>query len=71
MLTCFSRGGSELGKAWYHAGRYDQKENTFNDVVTAAHGLFKGGYTQPALLAGMASSAGGLALGTHVNLNRV
>jgi oligopeptidase B len=62
------RGGGELGRAWYEAGRLEQKENTFNDFIAAAEGLIRGGYTRADRLVARGGSAGGLLMGAVANL---
>jgi oligopeptidase B len=62
------RGGGELGRAWYEAGRLEHKATTFTDFVDVAHGLCEGGFTEPRRLAAMGGSAGGLLMGAAVNL---
>ena len=42
------------------AGRFLRKQNTVDDFIACAESLVERGYTQPALLAGMGRSAGGL-----------
>ncbi|KAI9095967.1 prolyl oligopeptidase [Phlyctochytrium arcticum] len=61
------RGGSELGLQWYHAGRRDQKENTFADVVAVTEYLIDEGYGSPETMTGLGMSAGGLCLATVLN----
>ena len=57
------RGGGEMGTEWHAAGRRLRKENTFCDLEAAAEHLCDEGLTEPSLLAGHGTSAGGLALG--------
>jgi oligopeptidase B len=40
------RGGDDLGRAWYKAGKREQRTNTFNDFVDVAKGLIDLGFTQ-------------------------
>src|SRR3546814_6584794 len=39
------RGGDDLGRAWYLAGKTGQHKNTFHDFVDVARGLIARGYT--------------------------
>jgi oligopeptidase B len=52
------RGGGELGRAWYEAGKMLNKRNTFTDFIACAEHLIAGGYTTPERLAIMGRSAG-------------
>jgi len=61
------RGGDDLGRAWYKAGKLDQRTNTFNDFVDAAHGLVQRGYTLPGRISISGGSAGGELMGAVVN----
>ena len=54
------RGGGELGKAWYDAGRLLQKNNTFTDFITVAEFLIAQRYTRADKLVIEGESAGGL-----------
>jgi oligopeptidase B len=62
------RGGGEMGREWYEAGRLEHKMNTFTDFVACADHLVAAGYTKPARLAARGGSAGGLLMGAVVNL---
>lgn len=66
--TAHIRGGSELGRRWYDAGRLRHKMNTFTDFIAAAEGLAAQGVARPGHLAAMGRSAGGLLMGAVVNL---
>ncbi len=57
------RGGGELGKPWYHAGKLEHKQNTFSDFIAAADHLISSGLTTPDRLAARGGSAGGLLMG--------
>ncbi len=61
------RGGEDLGRSWYHAGRKAAKTNTFNDFVDATKGLLQAGYGDPAQLFAVGGSAGGLLMGAVIN----
>ncbi|ULH14038.1 S9 family peptidase (plasmid) [Deinococcus sp. KNUC1210] len=62
------RGGSELGRRWYDAGRLHHKMNSFTDFITAGEGLISAGVARPGHLAAMGRSAGGLLMGAVINL---
>jgi len=61
------RGGGEYGRAWYDAGRMQNKPNTFGDFIAVAEFLEKSGFTSPDKLAIEGGSAGGLLIGAVVN----
>ncbi len=61
------RGGEDLGRPWYDAGRLLEKENSFADYLASAEHLIRTGYADPKLLFGLGASAGGLLIGTAVN----
>lgn len=61
------RGGGDLGRSWYHAGRLENKMNTFNDFIACAKKLIKEGYTSPKRLAIEGASAGGLLVAASMN----
>jgi oligopeptidase B len=62
------RGGQELGRRWYDAGRLLNKKNTFNDFVDVTRFLVKEGYADPKRVFARGGSAGGLLMGAVVNL---
>ncbi len=62
------RGGGELGKAWHEAGRLGNKMNTFTDFIAATETLIAQGYTKAGSLTIEGGSAGGLLMGTVLNL---
>ncbi|MCS6842113.1 MAG: S9 family peptidase [Roseiflexus sp.] len=62
------RGGGELGRAWYEAGKMMHKRNTFTDFIACAEYLIAEGYTLPERLAIMGRSAGGLLVGAVVTM---
>ena len=57
------RGGSEYGEAWHMAGNLTKKQNVFDDFIASAEYLVKQNYTQPAELAILGGSNGGLLMG--------
>nr|XP_054758803.1 prolyl endopeptidase-like [Lytechinus pictus] len=67
LAFCHVRGGGELGKEWYYSGRIEQKPHSFEDFESCVEFLHSSGFSQPALTAGWASSAGALLLGVLCN----
>ncbi len=61
------RGGGDLGRTWYEAGKMANKATTFSDFIACAETLVDAGWTEPALLAIEGGSAGGLLMGAVVN----
>ena len=62
------RGGQELGRRWYEDGKLLNKRNSFTDFIACAEHLVRQGYTQPDRLFAAGRSAGGLLIGSVVNL---
>lgn len=62
------RGGEEMGRRWYEEGKLMNKMNTFTDFIACAEMLAAEGYTSPRHLYAMGGSAGGLLVGTVINL---
>lgn len=62
------RGGQELGRDWYEAGKLLQKKNTFTDFIACAEHLIAEKFTSPDKLFAMGGSAGGLLMGAVVNM---
>jgi prolyl oligopeptidase len=54
------RGGSEKGEEWYRGGYKTTKPNTWKDFISCAEYLVAKGYTSPAKLGGVGTSAGGI-----------
>jgi oligopeptidase B len=54
------RGGGELGRDWYEAGRGLAKRTSFTDFLACADHLVAGGWTAPGRLVALGASAGGL-----------
>lgn len=62
------RGGSEMGRDWYENGKLLKKKNTFTDFISCAEFLIGEAYTSPAHLYAMGGSAGGLLMGSVINM---
>jgi oligopeptidase B len=62
------RGGGELGRKWYEAGRMEHKANTFTDFIAAAEHLVTSGFAGAGALVASGGSAGGLLIGAVVNM---
>ena len=63
------RGGDDLGRAWYKAGKLAQRTNAFTDFVDVAKGLIAKGYTEAGRISISGGSAGGELMGAVVNSN--
>lgn len=61
------RGGDDLGRAWYKAGKLEQRTNTFNDFVDVARALIERGHTRAGQISISGGSAGGELMGAVVN----
>jgi len=62
------RGGGEMGRAWYDAGKFHDKPNTFTDFIDVAEGLVATGWADPDRIAIEGGSAGGLLIGAVLNM---
>lgn len=61
------RGGDDMGRAWYKAGKLERRTNTFNDFVDVAKGLIERGFTQAGRISISGGSAGGELMGAVIN----
>ena len=61
------RGGDDLGRAWYKAGKREARTNTFHDFVDVARGLVERGFTAPGKISISGGSAGGELMGAVMN----
>ena len=61
------RGGDDLGRAWYKAGKLESRTNAFNDFVDVAKGLIARGLTETGRISISGGSAGGELMGAVVN----
>lgn len=62
------RGGQELGRKWYDAGRLQNKKNTFTDFIDVTDFLVAERYAAPDRVAALGASAGGLLMGAIANM---
>jgi oligopeptidase B len=62
------RGGGELGRTWYEDGKLLKKKNTFSDFIRCAEYLLEQKYGSPQSLAIDGGSAGGLLMGSVMNM---
>jgi oligopeptidase B len=62
------RGGQEMGRKWYDDGKLMHKKNTFTDFIACGEMMIRQGYTSKEQLYAMGGSAGGLLIGTVINL---
>ena len=68
FLACAHvRGGGDLGKPWWDAGKLMKKKNAVTDYIACANYLIKQGYTTKGMITASGRSAGGLIIGAAVN----
>src|ERR1700676_2615311 len=63
------RGGQEMGRAWYDAGRKLHKMNSFTDFIDVTRHLVAERYAAADGVFAMGGSAGGLVVGAVANLS--
>ena len=61
------RGGGEMGRPWYEAGKLHHKTNTFTDFIACGEQLIESGWVAPERLVMLGGSAGGLLVGAVLN----
>ena len=61
------RGGDDLGRGWYKAGKLERRINTFTDFVDVAEALVDRGFTQAGRISISGGSAGGELMGAVIN----
>jgi oligopeptidase B len=61
------RGGDDLGREWYLAGKTDRRKNTFHDFIDVARGLIAKKYTSAGKISIEGRSAGGQVMGVVYN----
>ena len=62
------RGGQDLGRKWYEDGKIFNKLNTFHDFIDVTKGLTDLGYGQAGRVYAGGGSAGGLLMGSVINM---
>lgn len=63
MFEVHARGGGEYGSPWWRAGQKANKANTWHDFIDGCAAVVTAGWTAPARLTIMGTSAGGIAVG--------
>jgi oligopeptidase B len=63
------RGGQEMGRAWYDAGRKLHKKNSFNDFLDVTRALVESRIAAKDKVFAMGGSAGGLLMGAVANMS--
>lgn len=59
VVLAHLRGGGEFGSPWWHEGRLQHKQNTFNDLYAIAEELIRSGTSSSRQLAVLGGSNGG------------
>ncbi len=67
MAIAHVRGGTELGQAWYEAGRLMNKHHSFQDLVDVTDYLVAERWAAPGKVFAQGSSAGGLLMAVVAN----
>lgn len=67
IVIAHIRGGQELGRAWYEAGKLLNKMNTFTDFIDVTRWLVVNKYCDPKRVFALGRSAGGLLMGAIAN----
>ena len=62
------RGGQEMGRAWYDAGKLLNKKNSFTDFIDVTRNLVAQRYAAKDRVAAQGGSAGGLLMGAIANM---
>ncbi|MEZ4797756.1 MAG: S9 family peptidase [Flavobacteriaceae bacterium] len=62
------RGSEYLGRPWYDSGKLMLKKNTFTDFIDCTKHLINQNYSSPEHLYAMGGSAGGLLMGSVINM---
>ncbi|WP_347926084.1 S9 family peptidase [Pontimicrobium sp. SW4] len=62
------RGSEYLGRPWYEGGKLLLKKNTFTDFIDCTKHLIAQNYSSPSHLYAMGGSAGGLLMGSILNM---
>jgi oligopeptidase B len=62
------RGGQEMGRPWYEAGKLLKKKNTFTDFIDVTEFLLAEKLAAPGKVFAMGGSAGGLLMGAVANM---
>lgn len=61
------RGGDELGRSWYFAGRGEHRDNAFNDFIDVTRHCIDSGLARRRRISIEGGSAGGTLIGTVLN----
>ncbi len=62
------RGGEDMGRQWYEDGKLLKKKNTFTDFIDCSKFMIEQKFTSSKHLYAQGGSAGGLLMGTIVNM---